>query len=128
MNCSNYFSSVTGRAALQRFDFPIVNELLAVHILQSFGFDRIGAPLPAEARDLVRRTDGGGGIAMAVEAESHAEGFVVAHFVHLVNAPVTFHATESARDVDGVVEINVVRRLVNLHRSEEHTSELQSPC
>src|ERR1035441_6235561 len=113
MNCSNYFSSVTGRAALQRFDFPIVNELLAVHILQSFGLDRIGAPLPAEARDLVRRADGGGGIAMAVEAKAHAERFFVAHLVHLVNAPVTFHATDATPDVDRMVEINIVGHLVN---------------
>ena len=52
---------------------------------------------------------------MAVETETHAQGFDLAHFVHLVNAPVTFHATDAAPDMDGVVEINVVRHLVNLH-------------
>ena len=34
---------------------------------------------------------------MTVEAEKHAEGFVVANFVHLIHAAVAFHATEAAR-------------------------------
>src|SRR6267378_4372830 len=54
---SSYCSSVTGGAALERFDFPVMHEFFAVHILQSRGLDGVRAPLPAKARDLVRRTD-----------------------------------------------------------------------
>jgi len=115
MNGSNYFSSVTGRAALQRFHFPIVNELFPVHILQMFRFGGVGAPLPVEFRDFIRRADGGGGIAMAIQAETHAQGFGMAHFIHLIHAAMTFQTAKTASDVDGMVEINVVRHDMNLH-------------
>ena len=52
---------------------------------------------------------------VAFQTEGHAERFGVVNLVHLINAPVTFHATDAARDVDGVVEINEVRHLVDLH-------------
>src|ERR1035437_4243042 len=57
MNCSNYFSSVTGRAALERFHFPIVNEFFAVHFLHFFSFNGVRAPLPAEVRDFIHGPD-----------------------------------------------------------------------
>src|ERR1039457_3211002 len=84
MNCSNYFSSVTGRAALQRFHFPIMDEFFAVHVLQFFSFDGVRAPLPAEVRDFIHGPDVRRWIAMAVQTEAHAERFAMAHLVHLV--------------------------------------------
>ena len=52
---------------------------------------------------------------MAIETETHAERFGVPHLVHLVNASVALDTTDAARDVDGVVEKNVIRHDVNLH-------------
>ena len=92
--------SVTGRAALQRFHFPVVNELLPVDVLQTRGLIGIGAPLPVELRDFVRRTNLRRRVAMAVEAETHAQRFVMAHFIHLVNATVAFRATDAAINVN----------------------------
>ena len=37
------------------------------------------------------------------------------NFVHLVDLAVAFHATDAAVDMDGMVEINVIRQLMDLH-------------
>src|SRR5882672_2594075 len=107
--------SVTGRAALQRFDAHMFNQFFAFDRLQMRGFNAVRAPRPTQIRDFVRRADVRRRVTMAVEAKTHAQGFVMAHFVHLVNAAMALHATDAARDMDGMVEINVVGRLVNLH-------------
>ena len=106
---------MTGRAALERFHFPIVDEFRAVHFLQFCSVNGIGAPLPAEVGDFVQRTDVRRRVAMAIQTKTHAQRLCVAHFIHLVNASMTFDATDAARDVDGVIEINVIGRDVNLH-------------
>ncbi len=103
------------RAVLQRFDFPIVNKLRSVHFLQTRGFGGVGAPLPIELGHFVRRANDRRRIAIAIETETHAQRFRFAHFVHRVHAPVAFDATDAARDVDGVIEINVVRHVMDLH-------------
>ena len=51
---------------------------------------------------------------VAFEAEGHAERLGVADLVHLVDAAVAFEATDAAVDVDGMVEVNEARQLVNL--------------
>src|ERR1035437_7432945 len=71
-NLVKYFSSVTGRAALERFHFPIVNEFFAVHFLHFFSFNGVRAPLPAEVRDFIHGPDVRRWIAMAVQTETHA--------------------------------------------------------
>ena len=54
-------------------------------------------------------------VAVTIQTERHAEGFRVPHFVHLINRPVAFHAGNTAVHVDGVVEINIIGRLMNLN-------------
>ena len=71
--------------------------------------------LPAEVGDPVRRTQFQFGMAMALEAKRHAEGLGMIHLIHPVNPSVALDATDAAVDVDGVIEIDEVRQLVNLH-------------
>ena len=52
-------------------------------------------------------------IPMAFEAKGHAEGLGVVYFFHLVNASVALNATHPSVYVNGMIEINVVRRLVD---------------
>ena len=65
--------------------------------------------------NLVRRTHARGGIAMAVQAEAHAQRFGVIDLVHLVDRAMALDATDAAVDVDGMVEIDVIRHFVDLH-------------
>ena len=37
------------------------------------------------------------------------------NLLHFIDLPVAFHAADAAIDVNGVIEINVVRNPVNLH-------------
>ena len=101
---------MAGPAALQRFNLPILHGLMAKGELSFFGFR-----LPFQISDLVHRTQFRLGMTMTFQTERHAERFRVIYFIHLINAPVTFHATDAARDVNGVIEINEVRHLVDLH-------------
>ena len=71
--------------------------------------------VPRQVGHLVRRSQVRCGVAMTIEAKGHAQRFCVIHLVHLVDIPVTVHAAYPAVHVDGVVEINVVGHLVNLH-------------
>ena len=97
------------------FDFPVVGEFLSVNLLHLRGLQGIRTPLPIKIGDFLRRTKMGGGVAMTVKAEGHAEGLGLVNFVHVVDVAVAFHATDAAVYVDGVVEIDVVREFVNLH-------------
>ena len=58
---------------MERFNFPIVNKFGTVGFLHQRGNVRIGAPLPAQIRDLVHRPEERRRIAMAIEAKAHAE-------------------------------------------------------
>jgi hypothetical protein len=105
---------VARRAALQRFHAHVFHQFLAFDRLQIRGFNTVRAPRPAEVGDFISRTNVVGGRAMAIKAETHAQWFCVINRVHFINASVTFHATDATRDVNGVIEINVIRRDVNL--------------
>ena len=59
---------------------------------------------------------------MAIQTETHAQRFGMVNLVHLINATVTFHAAESAGDVHRMVEINVIRQLVDLTAAMEKSS------
>jgi len=52
---------------------------------------------------------------MTFQTERHAERLGVVNFVHLINAPVTFHAAQAAIHVNGVIEINVVGKFMDLN-------------
>lgn len=92
-----------------------MDEFFALGALRLRGDVRVIAPFPIQIRDLLRRPDLRGRIAMAIEAERHAERLGVLDFVHLVDLAVTLDTTDAAVHMDGVIEIDVVRRLVDLH-------------
>lgn len=52
---------------------------------------------------------------MAIQTEGHREGFFLPHFRGVIDVAVTLHATDAAIHMDGVIEINVVGRLMNLN-------------
>ena len=77
-----------------------------------FGIVRV--PLPIQIGDFILGTHLRGWIAMAIEAERHAERLIVVNLFHFVDRTMTFNAADAAIDVDRVVEINVVRHAMNL--------------
>ena len=54
-------------------------------------------------------------MAMTLETKGHAQGFGMMDFHHLVNPPVAFYATHPPVDMDGMVEIDIIGRLVNAY-------------
>lgn len=106
---------MAGRAIFQFLHLPIVHKIRPVLYLQLFIAVWVGTPLPAQIRDLVGWPDMRRRVTMAIKAETHAERLRMIDLVHLVNPPVTFHATDAARHVDRMVEVNVIRRDVDLH-------------
>jgi len=92
-----------------------MDKFLAVGVLHLRRNRQICAPVPAQIRDLVCGPDMRRRITMTVQTETHAQRFGMVHFVHLVNASVTFHAAKTARDMHRMVEINVVRHNMHLH-------------
>lgn len=53
------------------------------------------------------------GLTMTVQAPTHAQGFLVNDHRHLVHLAMTAHAADASPDMHGMVEVNVVRRLVD---------------
>src|SRR5206468_7398212 len=109
-----FCSSVTGGTAWQRLDLPILDEFLVVLFLHFSGDLRIIVPLPVQVGNLVGWPHARGGIAMAIEAEGHAERFGVINLIHLVDRAVALDATDAAIHVDRVVEKDIVRHLMDL--------------
>ena len=97
------------RAALGRIDFPVVDELGALRDLRGRG-----GRLVRKVGDFVQRTQDLLGITVALEAEEHVEGFLLADDDLLVDPPMALDAADAAVHVDGVVEINIIRHLVDL--------------
>src|SRR6266516_3259328 len=102
-----FCSSVTGGTALQRLNVPFMNEPIPVLLLHLNGDLRIIVPLPVQVGNPVGRPHARGGIAMAIEAEGHAERLGVINLVHLVDLAVALDATDAAVHVDRVVEKDI---------------------
>lgn len=81
--------------------------------VKSIGLQVLG--LPAQVGDLIKRAECLLGIAVTIETEGHAQRFRMVDDRHLVDAPVTLHTTHPAVDVGGVIEMGVIRHLVDLH-------------
>src|SRR3954454_13751766 len=86
-----------------------------MELLELFVFLRVIAPLPSKVRDFVGRANLGGRIAMAIQAEGHAERLGVVNFIHLVDLRMALNATDAAVDVNGMIEIDEIRDAVDLH-------------
>lgn len=97
------------RAVLGRVHFPVVNKLFSVSELLFFGSG------PVEVVYIFWSTDFFLGSAMALETESHAEGFGMVDFFHFVNFPMAVNATDAAVDVHSMVKVDVVGGFMNLH-------------
>ena len=69
---------------------------------------------PRHVGDLIFRAKICRGIAVAVEAPLHRDGFVEANNLHLVDSTMTGGATDADCNVHGVVEVGVFGQLVNL--------------
>ena len=50
---------------------------------------------------------------MTIEAEGHREGFYLRHDFHLIDPTMTFDAAYPVRHVSAVIEVNVIRKIVN---------------
>lgn len=94
--------------ALWRLDLPIVDKLYAG--LDS-SLSRDG--LRIEIINILRIADPRLGIAMALKAECHAERLVMGDHFHFVDLAVTLDAANPSVYVGSVVEVGVIRRLVN---------------
>jgi hypothetical protein len=88
---------MTSGAGLQGLDFPIFHQLFPVNLLP-FRFLLRGVPgrLPIQIRNLVRVAKFRRRIPMAIQAERHAQRFRVINFIHLVDLPMAFNATDAA--------------------------------
>jgi len=102
---------VAACAALRRVNIPLFNELLAVFDLAFFA-SRVN---PIEIGYLGDRAKILFGIAVTLQAPTHAHGLIVLNNFHLIDFPVTFYARDAAVYVNGVIKINVVGSLVNSH-------------
>lgn len=71
--------------------------------------------VPVEVKNFLERTNPILGGAMAIQTPAHAVWLGVFDDIHLVDLPMAFVATHAAIHMHGVVEINIVRRLVNPH-------------
>ena len=118
--------SVTGGAVRRWVDLPIVDKLfsdftlsgflglhLAVWIAEELEFALLVFRLPLEVEDFIERTDVLGRIPVAVKTPGHAHWFSVLHDAHLTDIAVATLTADTAVDVHRVIEVNVVRRLVN---------------
>lgn len=68
---------------------------------------------PIQVRDLIEGTDAGLGIAVTVQTKTHAERLGVLHHIHLVDLAVALVARNTTVHVNGVIEINEVRHLMD---------------
>ena len=101
---------MTGRAVLRRIHFPVVRKLFSLRLLH-----RWILMLPAQVCDFIEGTKIRTGISVTLETEGHAEGFFVVNFLHLIDLAVTMNTADTPVYMDGVVEINVIGKLVDLH-------------
>ena len=101
---------MAGRATFGGSQFHLIYQFRAITFGRPFlrGF-------PIQVKHLRLRPHVFVRVAVTIQTERHAEGFRVPHFIHLINRPVAFHAGNPAVHMDGVVEINIIRRLMNLN-------------
>lgn len=109
---------MAGGTALRGLDRPIVDELFTPGFLELGGRFRVVAPLPIQVCDFLERAQPRGRIAVALQAKRHAERLGVIDLLHSVDLAVAFHTAHPTPDMDGMVEIDIIRDLVDLHPSD----------
>ena len=68
---------------------------------------------PGQISDFTHGAEGILRFTVTLKAERHAEGLVVMNFDHLVDATMALNATDASVYVNGMIEINIVRCLVD---------------
>ena len=101
-------SAVAPAATDGRIHVPVVDKLFAYLPLGGSG-----RGFPIQVGDLVERSKMILGGAMALQTPAHAVRFGVIDDFHVIDLAVAGDTAHAAVHVDGVVEINVVRRLVD---------------
>ena len=87
-------------------DIPICHQGLSVEILRGH---------PIQIINLIRRTNIPGRIPMTIEAERHAQRFILADFIQFVNVAMAMNATDAAINVNGVIKEHKIGCFVNLN-------------
>src|SRR6056297_2205507 len=90
---------------LARLSGHIRVKLIAVQVLGT----------PVQIGDLIQWTKRLLRMSVTIEAKTHAQRLSMIHHRHFVDLPVTLHATDTAIHMSRVVEIRVLRKLVNLN-------------
>src|SRR5687767_12132094 len=106
---------MAGGAIIQGLNLPVRNVLLAPFLLLLRGELRVRIPFPIKISDFVRRPDMHRRVAMAIEAKSHVKWLRLGDFLHFIDLAMTLDTTDATRDMDGMIEVNVIRSAVNLH-------------
>jgi len=63
---------------------------------------------PVKIRDFLNRAKFGLGMAMAIQAEGHAQWLVMVNLIHFVDWPVALNATDAAVHMNGMVEVDEI--------------------
>ena len=69
--------------------------------------------LPIQVKDLTDRTQIIFRVAMAVQAPSHRERFLLVNNIHVIHLTVAARTADPAIDVHGMIEIRKIRHLVD---------------
>ena len=72
-----------------------------------------GGRQPRKVSDFVQGAKGVFRITMAIQTKCHTQMFSVRNFLHLVDSPMAIYATDAAIDVDGVIEVSIIRHFMN---------------
>ena len=108
MKSTFHFLAMAPAAAYRGVDVPFLDELCADLALAGSRWR-----LPVEIGDLVERAEVIFWSPVTLQAPSHAVRFGVVDNLHMVHMTVTGHAANPSVHMDGVVEIDVVRGLMN---------------
>ena len=84
---------------------PVLDQIIAIETCR---------PLPIQIEHFLWWPDVFAGIAMAIEAEGHAQRLHLPNFIELMNFTMAMDAADTPIHMDGVIEINEVRRFMNL--------------
>lgn len=95
-----------------------------IHIepVRAFGdsFCCAHVPAPFKLRDQSRVTDMRRRITVTLKAPAHAERFVLVDNFHGVDSAMTLHTTDATVDVGRVIEVRVVRQIMDLDPLHRH--------
>ena len=97
---------MTGRAIGHSFDLVFLDEAAPKRKLVFFRFPLHVEDVLARADELLRRP-------VAFQAPLHVEGVYLPHQGHLIHLAVTGYASDALPDVDAVIEIGEIRKVVH---------------